>query len=232
MKYLFCLFLVIPGLVQAKTYTLALGNSKVQIIKQEGEGKSFIHLHENESTALAAAKSYIKKEGGSLLTLKHSGKRNVAFYLQKVRYEFDPNRIFSDEGIERSLKKYGSYSLAAHREVKKFADKIKSLLPRGKLIAVHNNRAYSIKEYFPQNTLASDAEALHYQPQTNYRNFYFATRKEEYNRLKKLNFNVALQANNAQNDGSLSYFFAKDNYINIESAYGELNTQIKMLHYA
>ncbi len=232
MKYFLYLFLVISSMVHAKIYPVKLGETKVEIIKRKGLGKTFIHLHENEFTALAAAKCFIEREGGTLIHLKHSGARNVVFYLKGIRYEFDPNRIFTDAGIRKTLKRHGHYSVAAHREVRKLAHNIIRLIPKGKVVAVHNNRDYSIKEYFPHHSLAADARSLHYRPFTSYRNFYFVTKKEDYERLKRLHFNVALQANNAQNDGSLSYYLAKKNYINIETGYGQLVAQLKMLHHA
>ncbi|WP_332248015.1 hypothetical protein [Legionella tunisiensis] len=85
----------------AAIYPVTLGNTKVKIIKQNGSGKTFIHLHENEKTALEAAKTFIKKKGGTLITLRHSGTRNIVFHLRRVRYEFDPNRIFTDRGIKK-----------------------------------------------------------------------------------------------------------------------------------
>lgn len=232
MKYFFYLCLIATSLVHAKTYTVKLGKTKVNIIKQYGKGKTFVHLHENEVTALKAAKTYIAHKGGTLITLKHSGKRNIVFYLRNVRYEFDPNRIFTDKGIKKTLKKLGPYSIAAHHEVKKFANKIKRLLPKGKIIAVHNNRDYSMKEYFPHHPLAGDVRALHYYPKNSYRNFYFVTKSKEYNRLANLKFNVALQANKASDDGSLSFYLGKKNYINIESAYDALKEQVKMIYHA
>lgn len=232
MKYFFYLFLIFSTSVHAATYTVKLGSTRVKILKKTGSGKTFIHLHQNEVTALAAAKLFIKKEGGTLITLKHSGQRNIVFYLKKTRYEFDPNRIFTDIGIKRTLNQFGPYSVAAHQEVKKFAAQIIALLPPGKVIAVHNNKNYSIKEYLPQNALANDIGALHYLPETNHRNFYFVTKQADYERLKKLQFNVALQAKNAQDDGSLSFYLAQKDYVNIESAYGQLNAQIKMIRHA
>lgn len=232
MRYLFCLFIVLSSLAYGKTYTVKLGNTKVAIIKQVGRGKTLVHVHENEITALKAARLYIAKHGGTLITLKHSGKRNIVFHLKGKRYEFDPNRIYTNRGIRRTLKRFGSYSLPAHREVKKLAIKIKRLLPKGKIIAVHNNRDYSIKEYFPKHPLAGDVRAINYLSNSNYRNFYFVTQKKEYNRLERHKLNVALQSRKAQDDGSLSYFLAKRNYINIEAAYGALQAQLKMIRYA
>ncbi|KTD20421.1 protein-tyrosine phosphatase [Legionella lansingensis] len=225
--------MAISTLLHAETYTAKLGDTNVKIIRQMGKGKTFVHLHENEHTAFQAAKMYIAREGGSLIALKHSGNRNIVFHLHKQRYEFDPNRIFTDTGIKKTLKKFGSYSPEAHQEVKKFANKIISLLPaKGKVIAVHNNRGYSLKEYLPHHSLARDAKALNYVPCTSYRNFYFVTKNQEYQRLKKLKFNVALQSDHATDDGSLSYYLGHKNYINIEAAFYALKQQLKMLYNA
>ena len=97
------LYFFLAGLsqVHADNYLVRLGDSSI-VIKQQhhGKGKAFIHLHQNETTALRAAKEVIRREGGSVLTLVHSGERNVVFCLQHKQYEFDPNRIFTDVGIK------------------------------------------------------------------------------------------------------------------------------------
>lgn len=222
----------INGLIHTQIHTVRLGNTSVAIVRQMGEGKTFVHLHENESTALMAAKYYVNKEGGTIITLHHRGTRNITFTLHKVNYEFDPNRIFTDRGIKKTLTGFGHYSLAAHQQVKYLANEIKRWLPPGKIIAVHNNKEYSIREYFPHHHLAKDAKTYHYLPQSNYRNFYFVTQNNEFSRLKNLKFNVALQARHAQDDGSLSYFLAHKNYVNIEAGYGQLQAQLQMLYHA
>ncbi|MCE3045494.1 protein tyrosine phosphatase [Legionella sp. 16cNR16C] len=229
MIYFSYLYFLFTGIFHTEIHPFNLGDAKIQIIRQAGQGKTLVHLHENESTALQAAKLYVDSNGGTLITLHHSGKRNIVFYLKKQRYEFDPNRIFTDAGIKKTLTQYGNYSPSAHREVRRFAKAILELIPPGKVIAVHNNQGYSIQEYFPKHPLASDAKALNYLRNSNFRNFFFVTRQEEFYRLKRLAFNVALQSDTAQDDGSLSYFLGKDNYINIEAGYGQLTAQLQML---
>ncbi|CEK10854.1 protein-tyrosine-phosphatase [Legionella hackeliae] len=231
MKYFAFLLFLASNLIHAQTITVKLGdNTKVNILKQSGRGKTFVHLHENEVTALQAAKLYVKRKGGTLITLKHSGNRNIVFFLHGVRYEFDPNRIFTNKGITKTLKQFGPYTSEAHHEVRKLARKIICSIPPGKVIAVHNNRGYSIKEYFPRHALAGDAKALNYIPKSSYRNFYFVTQRHDFSRLKGLQFNVALQANHATDDGSLSYYLGNKVYINIEAAYGALKEQLEMLN--
>jgi hypothetical protein len=204
----------------------------VVIQQQLGKGKAFVHVHQNETTALQAARAVIKAEGGSLLTLVHSGTRNIVFYLNKSRYEFDPNRIFTDAGIKKTLRQFGQYTPEAHLEVRKLSDKIKSLLPPGKIIAVHNNETYSLKNYYPGHDLADDARALNVNPDRFYRNFYLVTKQKDYSRLKKLNYNSIWQSKEVSDDGSLSVYLMNRNYVNVEAGYGQLLSQIQMLKYA
>ena len=210
-----------------------VGDSRVIIERiQHGKGKSFVHLHQNETTALQAAKQVVQSEGGSVMTLVHSGQRNIVFHLQHERYEFDPNRIFTDTGIKKTLSAFGHYSPEAHAEVKALAQKITSLLPEGKIIAVHNNNDYSIKEYLPGESLHHDAGKLHIDSARFYRNFYLATQHDDFIRLKNLRYNVILQAKAATDDGSLSVYLAHRDYVNVEAGYEQLLAQIDMLHWA
>lgn len=210
-----------------------VGSCKVIIQQsQHASGQSFVHVHQNETTALRAAQHIVETKGGRLLTLIHPGQRNIVFQQNHQRYEFDPNRMFTDAGIKKTLKSFGHYSPAAHKEVKKLADEVKRLLPKGKIIAVHNNNDYSIKEYFPGNKLHKDAAAINLVQQHFYRNFYLVTRPTEFKRLKALRFNAVLQAKQAMDDGSLSVYLAHRDYVNVEAGYGQLHAQINMLKWA
>ncbi|WP_420324231.1 protein tyrosine phosphatase [Legionella shakespearei] len=216
----------------AVNHKVMVGDEPVVIQQYKGKGKAYIHVHNNETTALKAAKAVIHKEGGSLLTLVHSGGRNIVFHLNNQRYEFDPNRIYTDKGIKKTLAQFSYYTPEAHREVKKLASKIKELLPEGKVIAVHNNSSYSLKDYLPGHELAKDAKALHMSPDNYYRNFYLVTRLSDFLRLKLEGFNGILQKPSATDDGSLSIYLAKSEYINVEAGYDQLPEQIKMLERA
>ena len=238
MKYALLLFLIGLNLIYASkvanNYPITLGDTTVIIQhRQYGEGKVFVHLHQNETTALKAAKTVVQTEGGSVLTLIHSGGRNIVFYLDKKRYEFDPNRIFTDQGIHKTLVQFGGYSAKAHSEVKRLAYKIKNMLPKDKkIIAVHNNEYYSLKNYLPGHDLADDAKALNVNKDSHFRNFYVVTKKNDYVRLKGLNFNSIWQALGATDDGSLSVYLAKRDYVNVEAGFDQLDAQIAMLKYA
>ena len=232
MNYIAALFLVFSQAVYSVNHVVMLGEAHVVIHYVPGSGKTFIHLHHNEQTALKAAQTVIHQEGGSLITLIHSGGRNIVFHLNSMRYEFDPNRIFTDEGIRKTLTQMGNYSPEAHQEVNKLALKIKQLLPEGKIVAVHNNSSYSLKDYLPGHELSNDAQAMHLNPKNYYRNFYLVTQVSDYLRLKMKGFNGVLQKPSATDDGSLSVLMAKNEYINVEAGYDQLSEQIKMLQHA
>ena len=225
------LLLVNAGCSSQKIVRVGSTSVVIKHIKK-GNGKNFVHLHQNEKTALQAARRVVQTEGGSVLTLVHPGARNIVFYLDSNRYEFDPNRIFTDVGIKKTLKQFGPYSPKAHNEVKKLAEQIKGALPPGKIIAVHNNHDYSIKKYFPGNELQHDAKELTFDPQSFFRNFYLVTQNYDFTRLKKLGFNAVLQAPSAVDDGSLSVYLTHRDYVNVEAGYGQLIAQIHMLKVA
>lgn len=218
----------------AARYPIQLGDDTTVVVVREkyGEGKNFIHVHQNETTALRAARIMIKRQGGSLLTLKHPGGRNITFHMHHQRYEFDPNRIFTPVGIKKTLIQWSHYTPEAQREIEKLSAKIKELLPPGKVIAVHNNETYSLKNYLPGADMAHDALFLYVNSQHYYRNFYLVTRESDFRRLKLLQFNSICQAPQAEDDGSLSIFLAHSDYINVEAGYDQLAMQVQMLQYA
>ncbi len=232
MKYCLFVSLFFCHFTYAMNHIVMVGNEKVEINHIIGKGKTFVHVHHNEQTALKAAQEVIRKQGGSLITLIHSGGRNIVFHLNNQRYEFDPNRIFTDAGIKKTLSTLSQYTPEAHQEVKKLADKIKRLLPKGKVVAVHNNSSYSLKDYLPGNSLESDAQAVHMLPRNYYRNFYLVTKIGDFLRLKSQGYNGVLQKKTATDDGSLSIYLAKRDYVNVEAGYDQLFEQIKMLQHA
>lgn len=232
MKYCLFILLFFCQFTYAMNHIIMVGDEKVEIKHTQGQGKTFIHVHHNEQTALKAAQAVIQQEGGSLITLVHSGGRNIVFHLNQTRYEFDPNRIFTDNGIKKTLTMLSKYSPEAHKEVKKLAEKIKQLLPPGKVVAVHNNSSYSLKDYLPGKPLETDAQAIHMLPRNYYRNFYLVTKISDFLRLKSKGYNGVLQKNSATDDGSLSIYLAKNEYINVEAGYDQLVEQIKMLQHA
>lgn len=202
---------------------------------------TMLNVHENEDTSVAAGKVIIQLSGGRLIKLSHSGKRLVRFGLNGQNYAFDPNRIFSDAGIRRTLETQseGAYSEAAHSAVKTFATQYLArfaLEREPAIIALHNNGGtFSIRIYQPGGEHADAAANVHASQRRNPRDFFYVTDPRFFDYLKQRDFNVVLQDNDrAPDDGSLSIFFAhkKIPYLNIEAGMDHLNAQIEMVRVA
>lgn len=219
--------------LKKRVYVVYVGATRVKVVVyRKGSGKHFVHVHESETTAKRAALTYIKRHGGTLLTLVHGGGRNVSFSLRHQRYAFDPNRIFTTSGIKASLRAQSHYSPAAALEARKLARAILRRIPRGKVIAVHNNKEYSIRSYLKDHQLQRDVRAIHLTRKQAHRNFYLVTRGATYRRLKRLGFNVVWQARQVTDDGSLSVYMAKRDYVNVEAGYDAYAKQLRMLKFA
>lgn len=211
---------------------ISLGETKVQLeIIRSGRGPVFVALHENEATSITAAKKLLSKNGGTLIILRHGGKRNVTFTLGGTTYNFDPNRIFTREGIRRTLK--GGSSKEAVTAVRNLADSILMEISNRPIVALHNNSdgSYSLTSYLPGNHNSADAKSVHQVPGLDADDFFFTTDSSVYDRAKEGGYNVVLQSRSVTNDGSLSvYAFSKGiPYVNVETQHGHLAVQQQML---
>lgn len=225
--------------IKEKVFQYKLGDNTVEIVisKTSKRPSKFVYfnMHDNENTAAEAAKEIIEKYGGTLIELKNGGKRLIKFSLKDERFTIDPNRIFTEEGIKKTLKYNGEYATEAENETNKFAEKLKDLLKNYRLIiAVHNNtdENYSIKSYETGGEFEKDAKLVNIKSEMDIDDFFFVTDKNIFKILKEKNQNVALQDNvNVTDDGSLSVYCGnhKIPYINVESEHGHLREQIKML---
>lgn len=211
--------------------TVYLGQTPIQIRHEDyGPGKIFVHLHANETTALLAAREIASQYGGQVITVVHQKKRDISFIYRKHRYSFDPNRIFTHQGVRHTLIKHHCYDPRVIPMIRKFAETILRIIPTNqKIVAVHNNQDYSLRDYFPKHELAHDALSYYYKAQSNYRNFYLVTTTEDFKHYKRFGFNVVEQAKCARDDGSLSIAMAKNRYVNVEAGFGQLQAQKKML---
>lgn len=226
-----CVTLITPKHVYKQVCWL--GDTKVIIQREDfGPGKVFVHVHANETTALDAARRVAQAEGGHVITLVHAKERDIHFRYHGKDYAFDPNRIYTAQGIKKTLKAHGCYDKKGARIVARFAHQVTANIPRGKIIAVHNNKGYSLRDYLPKHELANDATHLYLQTYSNYRNFFLVTKVHDFYRLKNSGFNVVHQAKHVSDDGSMSVALRKRHYVNVEAAFGELHAQMNMLRYA
>ncbi len=196
----------------------------------------FINLHDDEQTSVIATKRLLQQQGGLLIRLDNRGDRIIRFNLNGKRYGFDPNRIFSREGINKTLTEQGRFSKKAADEVDKFAKRILQLIPKNLswLIALHNNKdeGYSINDYLPGNEKEKDAKDLHINPDKDADDLFLTTDSNLFDSLAAENYNILLQDNiNAEKDGSLSIYCGEKNirYLNCETEHDKIAEYEKMI---
>ncbi len=201
-----------------------------RIVKRGSSPHRYLHIHGNEATARDVLLENVNAHGGKALFIQ-SDVRYVALRGGRI----DPNRMFSREGAEKSLRTLNpnwseaqieNGALALEKDRHKF---LKALRPPagGRIVALHNNsNGYSVESEsaISDKTSLKDAQNPH--------EFFLATDPRDYDVLAKSPFNVVLQ-NTApkDDDGSLSRLAAKlgIRYINLECALGKIERQRELL---
>ncbi len=225
-----------PENLNASAEKLKIGETDVQVViyKTSTSTPIYFRPHENESTSSDATKETLKKHGGTFVELKSKGERLISFSLKNVSYTFDPNRIFTAVGIQKTLKQYGRYTQEAEKEVSNFVTALFSrfLTDKSLIVAVHNNTdkgSLSVLSY--KNS--PEAASVNINPARDADDFFYVTNAEHFRLLKEKGFNVVLQ-NTARvaDDGSLSVYCGRQGiaYINVESEHGHLQQQIEMMN--
>lgn len=225
--------------IQQEVFRYKLGNTIVKIVVSKTSKRPpaliYFNMHDNENTSVEAAKEILEKYGGTLIELENGGKRLIKFCLKDEQFTFDPNRIFTKTGIEKTLKYNGGYANEAKTETSKFAGRLESFIKDARIIvALHNNtdENYSIKSYEKGEEFEKDAKLVGTKPQIDTDDFFYVTDENLYKKLQGKNQNVALQDNaNVTDDGSLAVYCGKRkiSYVNVESEHGHLPEQKKML---
>lgn len=178
----------------------------------------------------------MERHGGRLLELKSQRQRLVTFRLAGTRYIVDPNRIFTSDGIQKSLRLNGPYSQSAHDAVARIAERLvayirKNLSPP--LIAVHNNTdgALSVETYRKGSNLGREAARVAINPKMDPDDFFLVTEEPIFDRLASAGFNVILQSKQPSDDGSMSVFCRQNRipYVNVESEFQHSGEQNRML---
>ncbi|MEO5564054.1 MAG: hypothetical protein ABIR18_11480 [Chitinophagaceae bacterium] len=232
----------VPGRVlvpKINTVFYKLGKDLVPVrTYQYGESKDFffINLHDDEGTAVSGAMKILERTGGTLVKLVNYKQRNIEFRMDGMKFTFDPNRIFSRDGIKRTLGNYGYITPRAITEVEKFAARLLTFLPPPTtcIIALHNNSdgKFSITSYQNSGDRKRDAKEVSTGQSQDADDLLLTTDSTLFRMLTKEKFNVVLQDNkNAHKDGSLSIYCGETNrrYLNCETEHGKLAQYTEML---
>jgi hypothetical protein len=223
-------------------YALALGDSVVHVVVAERNamragrpsGLHLLVLHDDENTAGEAGHAFVEAHGGRLVELRAQDERYVAFALDGRAFSVDPNRIFTDVGVHRTLGADSAHA-GAVALARLFGDTLVAVYrPEAVVVTLHNNTPdrYSALSYAPGGEYARDAEAVHLEDGADPDDFFFVTDRAHYETLAAEGFNVVLQDNaRVTDDGSLSVWAAREGvpYVNVEAEHGHLEEQVRML---
>ena len=225
--------------ITEQTILYKLADNTIPIKIQQYGHKSdivFINLHDDELTSVYATKKILEEFGGMLIEIENNSQRNIRFRVDKNYYHVDPNRIFSEEGIAKSLKELGRTSSKAAEEVERFGQRIIQLIPADAkcVVALHNNTPdlFSAKEYSPGYKRSIETKKIYLNPEEDADDFFLTTDISLYEKLAGKGFNTILQDNkNCTEDGSLSVYCGKKNirYVNCETEHGKTQQYYQMI---
>jgi len=236
---------IFPGAYHAafipaeKTIVHQLGDKTISFkVIQYGQSVNTccINVHDNEKTAVEAARSLLEQQGGVLIKIDNNAQRIISFPFKGVVYSFDPNRIFSASGIRLTLKAKGKINPLAITEVEKFAAHLLQLVPDSAscIVALHNNTDgdYSVKSYLVGGKRHNDAKEVHEDSWQDVDDIALTTDEVLFNKMSAFGYNSILQDNvKVDKDGSLSVYYGELNkrYINIETQFGKTIQYKEML---
>jgi len=228
----------LPG-TTAMTHTLYLGEEKVWVHVHSGPqaGLTFVNLHDDENTCVEAAKQYIRDHGGRLVELRHGRGRDVVIRRNGIKHRFDPNRMFSDGGLQKSLAHFENHTRENMALVARFRQQVVDLvgIEQGKaIVAVHNNTEgrLTIHDFKPGGLYGDGTQEVFVSPTEDPDDFFVTNAPALYNALVSLRYNVALMAEKSPTDrGTLARYVheAGGIYVNIEAQHGHLKKQLLML---
>lgn len=95
------------GRTQDTIRTLMLGDTAIHVVMHDSgkPGPLYYNMHDDEHTSVDATVGILSQHGGILYELVHTGARNLTFLVDSISYTVDPNRIYTDAGIWREIRR-------------------------------------------------------------------------------------------------------------------------------
>jgi len=223
-----------------REFELVVGRTEIPAVQwgPSSADIAFINLHQDEQTSIAAARQLLDGRA-TLMHFATDPERCLRFISAGRTLKFDPNRMFSALGAQRSLEHHnGDAPERAVAEISQLGEAVLRQLLAGKprrVVAVHNtDEEYSIRSFIEGSPEAGSAAAVHIVPSEARHDFFLVTREKCFQFLAQAGFNVVLQASGLEDDGSLSLYCARAgiDYINAEAHPDHEARQVEMLQKA
>lgn len=216
---------------------LNLPKRKIEVrIHKNGNGPVFFNMHDDENTSSMAMLQILQNNPGTYIELLHTGARNISFKKGRRSYTFDPNRIYTDEGIKATLERGGRFDQKGLKEVRNFAHKLLDIVLEESpnyIFTLHNNTPENLTVYSfaPGREYQNDAAYIFADTTMDHDDFVLVTTRIMYDFFSASNINTVLQNQNPTNDGSLSVWAALNNipYLNIEAEHGHIEQQKQLI---
>ncbi|MBK9736178.1 MAG: hypothetical protein IPO92_14950 [Saprospiraceae bacterium] len=229
--------------VRVNTVQMGEDSVNIKIFEKQGEILSYIHVHENETASLEAGLDVLKKYGGKLVTLAHSfdgsTNRNISFRHKNTSYQFDPNRIYTNNdsiliNSVKVVKGNGKVDDGVLKMIRNLANQIwKEISSYALIVALHNNKntpekyttkwlfwkkhepeSYNVTSYVKKCDHSSDSNKscsdIYINPSINNSEFFIVTERRDFSSFYKKRFSVVLQNEDPVDDGSMSVFALKN----------------------
>lgn len=191
-----------------------------KINEQSERNYVLVSLHSQERSVIRTASDFARTNNIYFLRLLNKDQRNVTVDLMGEEVSFDPNRIFTADGIKSILKRDGSWSKNTGLQVQKFARFLFAEMKREVVVSIHEkDREYTMHDYLPGGRFARQSRASYYNTAWDAADMFITTDEKYYHALKERKCNVVWQNRGwAKDDGSLTVYCDKQKkpYIQIE----------------
>jgi len=236
-NYLILVFL--PTFVFSINKIIKIDNS-LYIKKLESDKNThigFIAIHNNETDAIKTLISAVEDYGGIgyiFLNISRPSQRIIGVKYNRFYFLYDPNRVFTKDGIIKTLMHYNRHFFYIKNSALKYLSFISSKIlntieikKKKYIISLHNNvnkGNFSIK-YFISNKYKTL-----FKRRDEPKNVVLVSQERLFEKFSDLDINLVL-LNGKDDDGSLGYFCVKNNipYINIETRFYDIKRQREIL---
>ena len=231
---------------KTNTITYQVSDSKVDLEIYQGKagGLTYFHPHEDEVTSYKVAKEIVDEYGGVLYSIVQNGERCLSVEYKNKIFIFDPNRMFTKDGIKNDLLECNEEEYNIEQElidsIYEFSTSIYNQISSNTdtLFAVHNNfnEDYNIESYLSHGTrLKKGVRDVCINQDQSLGDFFYVngSAKDIFDAGCEAGYNCVLASDEMDNDGSLSVLTCIQGmmYVNCEVERGYHDKQYAMLEF-